>query len=34
MSSTVVATMLLLLALWYLLFDLRSFLGKILRWRV
>ena len=34
MSSTVVATMLLLLAIWYLLFDLRSFLGKILRWRV
>ena len=34
MSSTVVVTMLLLLAVWYLLFDLRSFLGKILRWRV
>ena len=34
MSSTVVVTMLLLLAIWYLLFDLRSFLGKILRWRV
>jgi ABC-type spermidine/putrescine transport system permease subunit I len=34
MSSVVVATMLLLLAIWYLVFDLRSFLGKILRWRV
>lgn len=34
MSSTVVVSMLLLLAIWYLLFDLRSFLGKILRWRV
>ncbi len=34
MSSTVIATMLLLLAIWYLAFDLRSFLGKILRWRV
>jgi ABC-type spermidine/putrescine transport system permease subunit I len=34
MSSTVMATMLLLLAIWYLAFDLRSFLGKILRWRV
>ena len=34
MSSTVIAAMLLLLAIWYLAFDLRSFLGKILRWRV
>jgi hypothetical protein len=34
MSSTVIAAMLLLLAVWYLAFDLRSFLGKILRWRV
>jgi ABC-type spermidine/putrescine transport system permease subunit I len=34
MSSTVIATMLMLLAIWYLAFDLRSFLGKILRWRV
>ncbi|MBV8961729.1 MAG: ABC transporter permease [Hyphomicrobiales bacterium] len=34
MSSVVVATMLLLLAIWYVAFDLRSFLGKILRWRL
>jgi len=34
MSSTVIATMVLLLAVWYLAFDLRSFLGKILQWRL
>lgn len=34
MSTVVVAVMLLFLAGWYLAFDLRSFLGKILRWRV
>ena len=34
MSTVVVAAMLLLLALWYLAFDMRAFLGKILRWRV
>lgn len=34
MSSVVVGVMLLLLAAWYLLFDIRSFLGKILRWRL
>jgi ABC-type spermidine/putrescine transport system permease subunit I len=34
MSSVVVLTMLALLLCWYLVFDLRSFLGKILRWRV
>jgi ABC-type spermidine/putrescine transport system permease subunit I len=33
MSSVVVAVMLALLVCWYLAFDLRSFLGKILRWR-
>jgi len=33
MSSTVVLAMLLLLSCWYLVFDMRSFLGKILRWR-
>jgi len=33
MSSTVVLLMLLLLTCWYLVFDMRSFLGKILRWR-
>ncbi len=32
-SSVVVAVMLALIACWYLVFDLRSFLGKILRWR-
>jgi ABC-type spermidine/putrescine transport system permease subunit I len=34
MSSIVVAAMLVLLGLWYLVFDMRAFLGKILRWRV
>jgi ABC-type spermidine/putrescine transport system permease subunit I len=34
MSSIVVLAMLLLLASWYLAFDMRAFLGKILRWRV
>ncbi len=34
MSSVVTAAMLLLLALWYLAFDLRAFLGKILSWRM
>jgi ABC-type spermidine/putrescine transport system permease subunit I len=34
MSTTVVAAMLLLIAIWYAAFDLRSFLGKILRWKV
>ena len=34
MSSVVTAAMLILLALWYLAFDLRSFLGKILAWRM
>jgi ABC-type spermidine/putrescine transport system permease subunit I len=34
MSSVVIATMLLLFAIWHLAFDLRSFLGKILHWRV
>jgi ABC-type spermidine/putrescine transport system permease subunit I len=34
MSSVVTVAMLLLLALWYLAFDLRSFLGKILAWRM
>lgn len=33
MSSVVVLVMLALLLCWYLVFDLRSFLGKILRWR-
>jgi ABC-type spermidine/putrescine transport system permease subunit I len=33
MSTIVTAAMLALLALWYLAFDLRSFLGKILSWR-
>jgi ABC-type spermidine/putrescine transport system permease subunit I len=33
MSSVVVIAMLLLLAGWFLAFDLRSFLGKILEWR-
>ncbi|HEX7126394.1 MAG TPA: ABC transporter permease [Thermodesulfobacteriota bacterium] len=33
MSTAVVAVMLLFLACWYLAFDLRTFLGKILRWR-
>ncbi len=33
MSSVVLLVMLLLLALWYVAFDLRSFLGKIVRWR-
>jgi ABC-type spermidine/putrescine transport system permease subunit I len=34
MSSIVVAAMLMLMAFWYAAFDMRSFLGKILRWRV
>jgi ABC-type spermidine/putrescine transport system permease subunit I len=34
MSSVVVGLMLLLLLLWYALFDMRAFLGKILRWRM
>jgi ABC-type spermidine/putrescine transport system permease subunit I len=34
MSSVVMAAMLALLALWYAAFDLRSFLGKILAWRI
>jgi ABC-type spermidine/putrescine transport system permease subunit I len=34
MSTVVVVAMLLLLALWYLAFDMQAFLGKILRWRV
>ena len=34
MSSVVVAAMLALHGLWYLAFDMRAFLGKILRWRV
>ena len=33
MSSVVVATMLLLLAVWYRSFDVRAFLGKIAHWR-
>ena len=33
MSSVVIAVMTVLLAGWFLLFDARSFLGKILRWR-
>jgi hypothetical protein len=33
MSSVVVGVMLLFLTAWYLAFDLRSVLGKILRWR-
>jgi len=34
MSSVVVLVMLMLLLCWYAVFDLRAFLGKILRWRV
>jgi len=34
MSSVVTVAMLVLLSLWYLAFDLRSFLGKILSWRM
>ncbi len=34
MSSVVVVSMLVLLAFWYAVFDMRSFLGKIVRWRV
>lgn len=34
MSSVVTLAMLILLALWYAAFDLRSFLGKILAWRM
>jgi ABC-type spermidine/putrescine transport system permease subunit I len=34
MSSVVTAAMLILLLLWYLAFDLRSFLGKLLSWRM
>jgi len=33
MSSVVVAMMLVLLAAWYMVFDIRSFLGKITRWK-
>jgi ABC-type spermidine/putrescine transport system permease subunit I len=33
MSSVVIVLMLGLLLCWYALFDMRSFLGKILRWR-
>lgn len=33
MSSVVVVVMLILLGCWYLAFDLRAFLGKILQWR-
>ena len=33
-SSIVVLTMLLLLTAWFVAFDMRSFLGKIVRWRV
>jgi ABC-type spermidine/putrescine transport system permease subunit I len=33
-SSVVTAAMLLLLSIWYFAFDLRSFLGKILSWRM
>lgn len=34
MSSVVVLVMLVLLGCWYLAFDLRAFLGKILQWRM
>jgi ABC-type spermidine/putrescine transport system permease subunit I len=34
MSSVVVITMLILLGCWYAVFDMSTFLGKILRWRV
>jgi uncharacterized membrane protein YdcZ (DUF606 family) len=34
MSSVVVGSMVLLLLLWYFAFDMRSFLGKILSWKV
>lgn len=34
MSSVVIIAMLLLLGFWFIAFDLRSFLGKIVRWRV
>jgi ABC-type spermidine/putrescine transport system permease subunit I len=34
LSSIVILSMLLLIVCWYLLFDLRTFLGKILRWRL
>ena len=33
MSSVVAATMLLFLLLWYRVFDIRAFLGKIMQWR-
>jgi ABC-type spermidine/putrescine transport system permease subunit I len=33
LSSIVILSMLLLIVCWYLLFDLRTFLGKLLRWR-
>jgi ABC-type spermidine/putrescine transport system permease subunit I len=33
MSSVVVATMFLFLLAWYSAFDVRSILGKVLRWR-
>ena len=32
-SSVVTAAMLLFLVLWYRIFDIRSFLGKIMPWR-
>jgi hypothetical protein len=34
MSSVVIGLMLVFLICWYSLFDMRSFLGKILRWRM
>jgi hypothetical protein len=34
MSSVVVITMLILLGCWFAVFDMSTFLGKILRWRV
>jgi len=33
LSSVVIALMLLLILGWYLVFDMRSFLGRILEWR-
>ena len=33
MSSTIIGVMLVLLIIWYFAFDMRMFLGKILRWR-
>ena len=34
MSSVIVGTMLFLLMLWYFVFDMRSFLGKVMSWKV